>query len=73
MKNIKTYLKYLGISLISILIGLLVISTLYYFDILSNNIVSYIRVIYMMLVIFIISFILGKNTDKNGYLSLIHI
>lgn len=69
MKNIKTYLKYLGISLISILIGLLVISTLYYFDILSNNIVSYIRVIYMMLVIFIISFILGKNTDKNGYLA----
>lgn len=69
MKNIKTYLKYLGISFISILIGLLVISTLYYFDILSNNIVSYIRVIYMMLVIFIISFILGKNTDKNGYLA----
>lgn len=69
MKNIKTYLNYLGISLISILVGLLVISTLYYFDILSNNIVSYIRVIYMMLVIFIISFILGKNTDKNGYLA----
>lgn len=69
MKNIKTYLKYLGISLISILVGLLVISTLYYFDILGNNIVSYIRVIYMMLVIFIISFILGKNTDKNGYLA----
>lgn len=69
MKNIKTYLNYLGISLISILVGLLVISTLYYFDILGNNIVSYIRVIYMMLVIFIISFILGKNTDKNGYLA----
>ena len=69
MKNIKTYLKYLVISLISILVGLLIISTLYYFDILSNNIVSYIRVIYMMLVIFIISFILGKNTDKNGYLA----
>ena len=69
MKNIKSYLKYLGISLIMILLGLLLISTLYYFDILSSNVINYIRIIFIMLVMFIVSFILGKNTDKNGYLA----
>ena len=69
MKNIKTYLKYLGISLLIMLLGLLLISTLYYFDIISSNVVSYIRIIYMMLVMFIASYILGKHTDKNGYLA----
>ena len=69
MKYIKNYLKYLSFSLVSILLGLLLISTLYYFDIISSNAVSYIRIFYIMLTIFISSFILGKNTDKNGYLA----
>lgn len=69
MKNIKTYLKYLGFTLIIILLGLLLISTLYYFDIISSNVVSYIRIIFIMLVMFIMSYILGKNTEKNGYLA----
>ncbi|MBO5414861.1 MAG: TIGR04086 family membrane protein [Bacilli bacterium] len=69
MKNIKTYLKYLGVTLIIILLGLLLISTLYYFDIISSNVVSYIRIIFIMLVMFIMSYILGKNTEKNGYLA----
>ena len=69
MKNIKTYLKYLGVTLIIILLGLLLISTLYYFDVISSNVVSYIRIIFIMLVMFIMSYILGKNTEKNGYLA----
>ncbi len=69
MKNIKIYLKYLGFSLIFLLIGLLFISTLYYFNFFSTNTISYIRIIYLLIIIFIMSYILGKNTNKNGYLA----
>lgn len=69
MKNIKTYLKYLFISIIFLLIGLLFISTLYYFDILGSKFTTYFRMIYLLLVIFITSYKLGKITEKNGYLT----
>ena len=35
----------------------------------NSNVVSYIRIIFIMLVMFIMSYILGKNTEKNGYLA----
>lgn len=69
MKNIKTYLKYLLISIIFLLVGLLLISTLYYFDIIGSNFATYSRIIYLLLIVFITSYILGKQTDKNGYLT----
>lgn len=69
MKNIKTYLKYFLISLIFMFIGLLLISTLYYFDIISSNFIGYIRILYMMILFFIMSYSLGKHTEKNGYLA----
>lgn len=69
MKKIKTYLKYLGISLIFLLLGLLLISTLYYFDIIGPKTTTYFRLIYLLLVIFITSYKLGKQTEKNGYLT----
>lgn len=69
MKNIKKILKELGLSLVFLLIGLLFISTLYYFDIISPKVTNYFRLIYLLLVIFITSYRLGKNTEKNGYLT----
>lgn len=69
MKNIKLYLKYLGFSFIILLLGLLLISTLYYFDIISSTFTTYFRFIYFLLVIFITSYKLGKITEKNGYLT----
>lgn len=68
MKKIKTYIKYIGYTLLSIFLSLLFISTLYYFDILSTNVVNYLRPIIVLLNIFISSYILGKRSDKNGYL-----
>ena len=69
MKNIKLYLKYLGFSFIFLLLGLLFISTLYYFDIIGSNFTTYFRFIYFLLIVFITSYKLGKLTEKNGYLT----
>ncbi len=68
MKKLETYLKNLIISLVSIFLSLLIISTLYYFDLLSNNVVNYLRPLIIMLNIFIGSYIVGKKAEKKGYL-----
>ncbi len=68
MKRIKTYLKYLGFTILSILICLLLISTLYYFNILGSGLVKFLRPLVIFINIFISSYILGKHTEKNGYL-----
>ena len=69
MKDLKTYIKNLAISLIFIFLSLLLLSTLYYFNILSSNLVSYLRPLVILVNIFIGSYIIGKKTDKNGYLA----
>lgn len=69
MKNIKIYLKYFGISFLAIMLGLLFISTLYYFDIIGTKFNMYFRTIYFLVIIFVTSYKLGKLTDKNGYLT----
>ena len=68
MKRIKTYLKYLGFTILSILICLLLISTLYYFNILGSGLVKFLRPLVIFINVFISSYILGKHTEKNGYL-----
>ena len=68
MLNLKNILKYLAISLISILISLLLITTLYYYDILGSSIVNYLRLFMILFILFITSYKLGKKTEKNGYL-----
>ncbi len=68
MKKLETYLKNLIISLISIFLSLLLISTLYYFNWLSSNVVNYLRPLIIILNIFIGSYIVGKHSEKNGYL-----
>lgn len=68
MKNFKPYLKYIEFSTIFLLISNLLISTLYYFNILGNSITSILRMISVLLCIFISSYKLGKEKDKKGYL-----
>ena len=68
MKNIKNYLKTILISFVFILLGLLLISALYYFDIINSSISSYLRIIYILFVIFITNSKLGKTNNKSGYL-----
>ncbi len=68
MKQLQTYIKNIAISLVFIFLSLLLLSTLYYFDILSNHIVNYLRPLVILLNIFISSYLIGKKADKNGYL-----
>lgn len=68
MKKIKLYSKYIAYTSLSILISLLLLTTMYYFNILSTNITNYLRPIIILLNIFISSYILGKRSEKNGYL-----
>lgn len=69
MKNIKTTLKYSLVSLILIFVLLLFTSTLYYFDIIGSSAINYLRLLIIFFVLFFTSYILGKNTEKNGYLA----
>ena len=66
--NIKSFLKIFSKTLITIFLALLIISTLYYFNILSDKIASYLRPLSILLILFITSYKLGKKSIKNGYL-----
>ena len=68
MKKIKTYLKYTLFTILSILICLLLISTLYYFNIIGSGLVKYLRLLIIFINIFISSYTLGKHSNKLGYL-----
>ena len=66
------YLKRLGkvilFTLLSIIILGLLLNTLYYFDIISNNIYNIMKMIIVLTTLFINALILGKNTNKYGIL-----
>lgn len=68
MKKIKVYIKSVLFSLLFMLLSLLFLSTLYYFDILKSGLVTYLRPIIILLITFISSYQLGKKAIKNGYL-----
>ena len=59
MKKIKTYFKYTLFTILSILICLLLISTLYYFNIIGSGLVKYLRILIIFINIFISSYTLG--------------
>lgn len=68
MKSIKKYFKHIGITILSIAISLLLLSTLYYFNLISTNVVKYLRIIIVIIILFISGYILGKKNDKHGYI-----
>lgn len=68
MTYIKKYGKRLLFTMISILLSLLAITLLYYFNIIGQNTNKVLKIIAILVNIFISSFILGKNTIKKGYL-----
>ena len=68
MTYIKKYGKRLLFTTISILLSLLAITLLYYFNIIGQNTNKVLKIIAILINIFINSFILGKNTIKKGYL-----
>lgn len=67
-----TYLKKYGLHLVytitSIILSLLLITTLNYFNIISSTFYNILKIIILLLNIFISNFILGKKAISKGYL-----
>lgn len=66
--NIKKYLIALGYTFTSI-IGFTIFITIFnYFDILNPSILKVLKIIISIIAMFIGGFIIGKKSDKKGYL-----
>lgn len=64
----KKYLLSILITFISIIITLFITTTLYYFNIISQTTYNILKIIFLIISLFINSFILGKKSLKKGYL-----
>ncbi len=64
------YLKKLGKFILTIFISImilgLILNTLYYFDIINNNIYNIMKMVIVLGVLFINALFLGKNSNKYG-------
>lgn len=68
MKYLKKYGKRFLWTTISIIISITILTTLYYFNIINPTVYNYLKVFILLLNIFISGYILGKQTEKYGYL-----
>ncbi len=68
MANLKKYAFRLGYTLIALFLSLLVIITLYYFNLINQNIYKILKIIILIINIFISGFLLGKQAKSKGYL-----
>lgn len=68
MKLLIKYGKRLAWTILSLIICLAIITTLYYFNIISSNTFKILQIITLLIIILINSFILGKSSDKKGFL-----
>ena len=66
---IKNYLKGLLFFFIPLLILLLIINTFYYFDILSNNIMKYLKIVIILFSTFLSGFYIGFKSNNKGYIN----
>ena len=64
------YLKKIGkiilLTFSSIIILGLILNTLYYFDVIGNNIYNIAKMIIVLVILFINALLLGKSSDKYG-------
>ena len=68
MEIIKKYSFRFLYTILSIVISLLLITTLYHFNIISSNIYQTLKLIILLVNILISGIILGKKTSSKGYL-----
>lgn len=68
METIKKYLFHFSLTLISIIVSLFLLTTLYNFNILNQTTYNILKFIALLLSLFINSFILGKKAKSKGYL-----
>ena len=63
------YLKGLLFFLVPFLVLTLLITILYYFDILNNQIIKYFKIVIVILSCLLGGFIIGRNSTSKGYLN----
>ena len=68
MLYIIKYGKRILWMILSILLCLIIINALYYFNFISTNIYKTLEILIFLINIFISTFILGKSSSKKGYL-----
>lgn len=68
-KYIIYFIKALGLLFGLLLLSSLIINLLYYFDIISNNTVKYIKMILSVISFFIGGIYLGKKSTNKGYIN----
>ena len=66
--NIYPTLRALLLIFISLVLGTLLLNTLYYFDIVSNNMIKYGKILISILSFFLGGIYLGRNSPNKGYL-----
>ena len=66
MNYLKKLGKFLLIIFSSILILGLLLNTLYYFDIVNNNIYNIMKMVIVLICLFVNAFLLGKGSLKHG-------
>lgn len=64
----KKYLMSFITTILSIIITLLLITTIYYFNLINQSTYNILKIIFLLLSLLINSFILGKTSTKKGYL-----
>jgi len=65
---IKKYLISFGYSIIIILVATFLLTVLNYFGILNNDITNIFKLIIPIISLFVGAYIIGKNSNKKGYI-----
>lgn len=68
-KNINNLLRTSILILGLLLISSLIINTLYYFDIINNNLIKYLKMFISIIIFFIGGLYIGKKSDNKGYIN----
>ena len=68
MTNLKKYTKRLLYTFLFLILSLLLLTTLYYFNLINENIYKVFKIIILIINIFISGFLLGKKANSKGYL-----
>lgn len=68
MKTIKKYLITLLSITLSILLVTLILTTFYYYDLISTDTYKFLKIGTLVITLLLNSIVIGKNSIKNGYL-----
>ena len=67
--TIKNFIKTSLFIIISLVISSIIINIFYYFDIISNNLVKYLKMFLSIIIFFIGGLFIGKKSISKGYIN----